>query len=488
MTNMLKKWFTKSQQGEAGVIALLAEAVYWQDSQGELHTFPITATPGAPSDWTQALNAALEKVKPHSRHLTVLLGSHYYQVLQIDKPKIPSAEWPKALPYLLKDLLSEKPSEVVASAVSLPFGGKIQAYVLSKSILNPLLRCFDEHQFTLNALLPDDEIWGYSSDELANFMLLQRSDAGAYKLSAFVAHVPVFQRTLRAIFGPLTGENGSESQLDTVALELQRSMDYVSAQAKGVAFNQLKVCCDGEEIAELVDALNARLIAKVTPLQQAALDDPSHLQRSVQRLLCSAKASREIALDLYPESLRPQRQRMTLPAVALGWAALFVVLSGYSGWLSYHHAQLEQQVTQQKQQNSALSTELEQINQAVAKHQADPQINAAIARVQQDIQGKRDAIAVISDYETRDHGGYSDVLYALANLPNQRIALTQISMSHQQFDLQGEALSASAVPEWVGEFKQQVALVGRSFESVTIRRDEQTRVWFELRSQSQEAK
>ncbi|MGT0149794.1 hypothetical protein ACT691_10260 [Vibrio metschnikovii] len=57
-------------------------------------------------------------------------------------------------------------------------------------------------------------------------------------------------------------------QLDGLALELQRSIDYLSSQLKGVALHQLKVCCDDEDHTQLVAALNERLNVKASPLSE----------------------------------------------------------------------------------------------------------------------------------------------------------------------------------------------------------------------------
>ncbi|MFA0544591.1 MSHA biogenesis protein MshI, partial [Vibrio sp. 10N.222.52.B7] len=69
--------------------------------------------------------------------------------------------------------------------------------------------------------------------ELSNFILLQRSANSHFKLGAFVENTVCFQRSIRSVVPPLTGVASSALQLDGLALELQRSIDYLSSQIKG---------------------------------------------------------------------------------------------------------------------------------------------------------------------------------------------------------------------------------------------------------------
>jgi MSHA biogenesis protein MshI len=44
------------------------------------------------------------------------------------------------------------------------------------------------------------------------------------------------------------------------------------------------------------------------------------------------------------------------------------------------------------------------------------------------------------------------------------------------------ARDANVIPTWIAQFKDEVSLTGRSFEQLTIGRDEQDIVTFELKS------
>ena len=65
----------------------------------------VTVEEGA---WQETLLKTLVQSKLSDLHLDIVLNSKIYQTYQIDKPNIPETELSSALPFLLKDLISEK--------------------------------------------------------------------------------------------------------------------------------------------------------------------------------------------------------------------------------------------------------------------------------------------------------------------------------------------------------------------------------------------
>nr|MBJ7019218.1 MSHA biogenesis protein MshI [Vibrio cholerae] len=101
--------------------------------------------------------------------------SQLYQTYQIEQPSIPREEWSAALPFLLKDMLSEKVTDVVAGAHPLPGSGKVQAYVISKRTILELQSMAVSAGLTLGRVIPEQAIWGLVGGELSHFLLLHRS-------------------------------------------------------------------------------------------------------------------------------------------------------------------------------------------------------------------------------------------------------------------------------------------------------------------------
>jgi len=274
--SLLEKLRGQANGGEQRFVMLQPDAVYFA-AQGELSSESATSQALfelIDESWEKALEKVLQLQFTPGEKVTVLLASHHYQVFQIEKPAIPREEWPSALPFLVKDLISERPTEIVADGRLLPNSNKLQVYVLSKKIVDKLLDLIVRNQCELHSIVPEDEVWAHSAGELANFLLLQRSAKGQFKLGAFVEHTPMFQRT-------------------------------ISSQIKGVSLNQLKICCDEEDHAELVSALNERLSANAS-----ILDDEGRLSGNIVVDRAAQLGMAEI--NLYPEHLKPKKELFTL--------------------------------------------------------------------------------------------------------------------------------------------------------------------------------
>ncbi|MEF1304853.1 MSHA biogenesis protein MshI, partial [Vibrio owensii] len=266
------------------------------------------------SNWERACEQALSVAASSYDSLAVVLSHNYYQMYQIDKPAMPRNEWPSALPFLLKELISERAIDIIADAAELPNSNKVQAYVLSRKILDKIVLLANRVQLTLEAIIPEDDIWGDTSGELGNFLLLQRSARGHFRISAFVEHTIAFHRSIRSVTPPLTGVPSSELQMDSLSLELQRSIDYLSSQLRHVQLHQLKVCCDDEDEKELVESLNYRLSTKVSPLLAEEHELSGHVLADTALATSSARR-----VNLYPDFLKPKKNLLTLKNVAISW-------------------------------------------------------------------------------------------------------------------------------------------------------------------------
>ncbi|MCV6020047.1 hypothetical protein OFO93_26400, partial [Escherichia coli] len=108
------------------------------------------------SNWERAVEQALSVAASAYDSLTVVLSHNYYQMYQIDKPAMPRQEWSAALPFLLKELISERAIDIIADAVELPNSSKVQAYVLSRKMLDKIVLLASRAQLPLEAIIPED--------------------------------------------------------------------------------------------------------------------------------------------------------------------------------------------------------------------------------------------------------------------------------------------------------------------------------------------
>ena len=468
---ILDKIKPTNNKGSSQVVMLGNDAVYVSVT-GQAPQ--VTSTPLVNGDWESALKESLSSKVFDSNSVQLIVCANYYQTYQIDKPDIPESEWSVALPFLLKDLVSERVTEITASAVALPTSNKLQVYVLPKKLLDKLVKITLSAQVELKGVVPEDEIWGDSAGELSNFLLLQRSANTHFKLGAFVENTVCFQRTIRSVVPPLTGVASSALQLDGLALELQRSIDYLSSQIKGTQLHQLKICCDEEDEAELRDALNNTLSSTVSLLVEEERENS-------ESLLVKLAAEKEaFNVNLYPEHLKPKKEYFTLTNVVASWGLVFVLLLGGYFVMQYKTSNLDKELTVLQHQSKQLNQQVKQLNSKLIQHKPSPDKVAAVARLKRETQAKKEALKAVGQYDQSQQVGYSGVMNALAKLGRDDISLSQIYMTHNTLDLSGFARNAKVVPNWIGQFKSELNLVGRAFEKLKIGRNDQDVVTFEL--------
>ncbi|MEZ8062585.1 MULTISPECIES: MSHA biogenesis protein MshI [Vibrio] len=468
---ILDKIKPTNNKGSSQVVMLGNDAVYVSVT-GQAPQ--VTSTPLVNGDWESALKESLSSKVFDSNSVQLIVCANYYQTYQIDKPDIPESEWSVALPFLLKDLVSERVTEITASAVALPTSNKLQVYVLPKKLLDKLVKITLSAQVELKGVVPEDEIWGDSAGELSNFLLLQRSANTHFKLGAFVENTVCFQRTIRSVVPPLTGVASSALQLDGLALELQRSIDYLSSQIKGTQLHQLKICCDEEDEAELRDALNNTLSSTVSLLVEEERENS-------ESLLVKLAAEKEaFNVNLYPEHLKPKKEYFTLTNVVASWGLVFVLLLGGYFLMQYKTSNLDKELTVLQHQSKQLNQQVKQLNSKLIQHKPSPDKVAAVARLKRETQAKKEALKAVGQYDQSQQVGYSGVMNALAKLGRDDISLSQIYMTHNTLDLSGFARNAKVVPNWIGQFKSELNLVGRAFEKLKIGRNDQDVVTFEL--------
>ncbi|MCA2417405.1 MSHA biogenesis protein MshI, partial [Vibrio chemaguriensis] len=199
-------------------------------------------------------------------------------------------------------------------------------------------------------------------------------------------------------------------------------------------------------------------------------------------------ASTNRRVNLYPDHLKPKKDLLTLKNVAISWgAAAAVILLSY-GYVSWQSEGLEDEIAIVKGKGDILKSDLDYYQVKLRKHQPDPNKLAAKARLEREVKAKRDSLKAVGKYDDSQRTGYSGVMQSLAKLGNQEISLSEIRINNNTLDLKGLAKAPSSVPSWVSQFKNEISLVGRTFDDVKIGRNEKDIVTFELKTREDKEK
>lgn len=220
---------------------------------------PVFATRviNGPHEWGQAVNELFSRHGLAKSNVRVALAASLYQQIQIDKPAVPEAEMAGALPWAIKDYVSEPVLQLAMDYVDLPTPPagqpRINVICLPKSRVQQVAEAINGVA-TLDAIVSDELALTslYEADKAVR-MLLWQPRGQDLQLLVFHQGGLCFSRQLRG-FGALTGEQEEPDALllDTLALEIQRSLDYLTGQLKLPELGQMQLAIASSFIGTLV--------------------------------------------------------------------------------------------------------------------------------------------------------------------------------------------------------------------------------------------
>lgn len=208
---------------------------------------------------------------PQQAALVLVLPAERYQLLLLDKPALPEAEICQALPWLAKDLLNWPLDDLVldylddvASAQS-----KIAVVASQKSYLVPICQLLQYRHRQLRSIVPDEWLALHLLPRQPQPVLVLAQPYGQDLTVQIVRDGQCYvSRKLRG-FNRLTDYSLTEltgGMLDSLLLEVQRSMDYFEAQLRQAPVRQIKLLLNTPELGGIIDYFRQQGFAQVQPL------------------------------------------------------------------------------------------------------------------------------------------------------------------------------------------------------------------------------
>lgn len=436
---------------------------------------------GSRDNWGQALESLIVQYQLAGSRIRFVLGHGLYQSLTIDKPALPHQELASALPFLVKDLVSESPANLVAGGYDEPLKKRLQVFVAERKLVQRLVLASLSLGCVTEVITADEVVLGELTDVHQSQLVLHGRHQSGLQLTAFKQQVMCFQRQLRGFRQPLLGEEPSSLQIDGLALELQRSLDFLSAQLRDMPIAQVLVSCDSEDNELLAEALRRRLSVPVAAVSKF----PSGLEDYDARVAWAALAHQPI-LNLYHDSLKPQSRLLTLPNLAASWAIGAVLLASFAGWQSWQEHRVQQQLAEEQLRLSQKKTELDTAKAALARHLPSELKVKLNGELEQQLAAKQATLKAIAMHDKSLQAGFASLLRQLAQAASQEISVSRIHLQGDKLDLEGVASSPNAVPNWLQNFSRYPQLTNRGFEVMTLGRNEQNVVTFKLHAQRQD--
>ena len=427
-----------------------------------------------------ALKTLLQQQGLQQCAVTLVLGRSLYQGLDIDVPSLPESEWEQALPFLIQEWVPWSVSDTFAGVLSPLPQERLHIVATEKSRLFGWVTELQDAKCRVEMITVEEAVWGLSTDDSGRCLVLEQSPHQGWLLSAYRHQHWCFQRQLRGIsaFSSLSQSN-LLTALDNLALEIQRSLDFLTTQFRDTPIRRVFVLCETETtelvVSTLVASLNVSI--EVYSVPDGITDD--HDTR-LAMLLLQSPFSPHFQFPFH--ALFPKRALLSLPVVMsvfLGSLAMMTAIWGMGQWLMMeqnkefahwqHQVGTVQEALRMEIKRSALSSEEQEKNYQLAK------LAASIVEKQQ-------KLSVLQAHTDDFQEGYATVFQQLASTDMRDVSIQNLVFSGHNMTVTGIARHADSVPQWVATFSQYSTLSARRFDQLTLGRNEHNALTFQLQA------
>lgn len=216
-----------------------------------------------------------------------VLSNQFYNLLQIDKPKVPDDEISSTLPFIAKEYINEPIDSVVFDYFAVPKQSKINLVYCAKTIVElivaatqqakaELINIGIEELSTANLFnsngVPGNDL---SSTSNSTQMLISQQDFQEVTLTIIHDNQLYFSRRLRGFsrLRELQETQLDSPLLDNFSLEIQRSADFVVSQLKIPEVKKINLALPSPILNQLIERLQLNFTIPLAPLQHDYLVD-----------------------------------------------------------------------------------------------------------------------------------------------------------------------------------------------------------------------
>jgi MSHA biogenesis protein MshI len=216
---------------------------------------------------------------PAKTELCLILSSDRYQIVQVDKPAVQSAELLMALQFSVRELVNTPLEDVLLDYMDLPEqtqqgSAKVQVVVTSLSSLKGLCEELTAQKIKLTNIQPEEWLARNLLPKTDGaLMLLTHQPTQEINLQIIRDQNILFSRKLRG-FNRINQYDLSELQqgmLDNLLLEVQRSLDYYEGQLKQSPVREIYIQINNNALPGIIGYFTANGFSQVKALDLQTL-------------------------------------------------------------------------------------------------------------------------------------------------------------------------------------------------------------------------
>lgn len=175
-------------------------------------------------------------------------------------------------------------------------------------------------------------------------------------------------------------------------------------------------------------------------------------------------------INLYNPAFEQQRQWLSLNTLGVALATLLLLIAATSVFTSLRNEALAKQERASAGQLAQLKDQADKMTAQIGARQRDPRLLEELGRVQADLDAGAEVLAVLQGGALGNTAGYSDYMRAFAKQSFEGLWLTGFSIAGagQEVTIEGRALQAELVPDYLKRLNRESIMQGRAFADLSI--------------------
>ncbi len=190
----------------------------------------------------------------------------------------------------------------------------------------------------------------------------------------------------------------------------------------------------------------------------------------------------KLSVNLYQAQLKPQPQHYRLSSLLRLAALILVLVLLVQLALQWQTSRLQRQLAQQQQLVGAKTTELENLQPALANRQPDPSLQQSLKQLSLVNNQKQQLLQMLEHTANEPRPQFFLVMRDLAAADRRGFWLTQFRLGAQEIRFRGVTSDAGQLPLWLQQLGQTPYLRQRSFAQVRLEPASETFLQFEVSS------
>ena len=458
-------------------------------------------------NYAQAIETLLQRYQRlNFKHAPtqVVLSPRLVMQTTVDKPALSDDEIALALPWTLKDLIDIPSGDMIAdfyeSPVQLVGREKIQAVAVQKSWLAQVLQPLHAAKLAVQGVVNEDiALCALLGPEQATTVVVSQYEQQQAQLLLVKDNGLVVSRQLKPLHSVLDGSQIDTFEVEDLAIELQRSLDYFSGQLRQAPLQQALLALPGNHSAEIGAQLQQSLSLQVGALQYppwaedlaagdysdlGVLSGLAYLLPDLQAQTGSAHSKSRV--NLYTAALRPEKDYFSLVNIGALVIGLLVVMALMRAGIAWQQSTIEQQRRATQTQMLELQQQFSDLAATSRERRVDPELERIVADVERELRALQSLSTAVQRSNDVGDENYARLLRDLSVIHQHGLWLNHIENREGQLILRGHTEHSGHLPRWMARFSNVPSLAGRQFAVVSLEREEQDVLSFEVRSRREQ--